>query len=431
MRKQVFIMLLLPLSLLAQERRAITLADCYKAAREFHPSYSDQGRIGQISDLKVSNVKTQWLPQLNLSGQATYQSASLELSTLVPATFGPQGQVTSFAQKTIKTDKDQYKGTLDVNQVLYDGGSVSVQKQMAVESGKSDMLQTEVDIQKVKEQVNQVYFTLLILKQSQQQLQATQNNLLEKRKSLESGLTNGLLTANDLRQIDVELVKIAQQITELEISYSSNLQVLAEITGLKIESGSEVSLPEELITMYDSIVRPEQKLFASQRTNLDLSKKLSQTQRMPKLYAFGQVGYGKPGLNMISNDFSTFGIVGLTFKWNIWDWSKTAHDKQIITLQQEMIASKEEQFVRSIRIAKDNNHAKISQLEKAIEADTKIVSLNNEIVQTNSIRLDQGIITTTDYINSVNAELIAKIQSYAHKVQLIQAKYDYITLLGY
>lgn len=423
MRKIIYVLLMLQISLQAQVQK-VTLTDCYTGARESHPSYSDQLRIRQINQLKQSNAGIQWLPQLYLNGQANYQSDAIDLS--IPISM--PNQPPTF--KRIQTDKDQYKATIDVSQLLFDGGTVKVQKQITELTAQTDVLQTEVDLHKGKEQVNQVYFYLLILKQNEQLLQTTANNLLEKRKSIESGVANGLLNENDLRLIDVELMKIKQQIKELQIAYIANVNVLAEITGLKLESNVQLVFPDSVFETKDSLARTELLLFDSQRKTTDLSKQLLQTQRVPKLYTFGQLGYGKPGLNMLGNEFNTFYIVGVSLKWNIWDWNKTNRDKQVVGLQKEQISSKETQFVRNIKIAEENNRSKIEQLESAVESDGQIIKLHKDIVSMNSLRLDQGLITTTEYLNSVSAETIANIQGEVHKIQLLQAKYDLKILKG-
>ncbi len=423
MRRIIYALLMLQLSLQAQNQK-VTLADCYIGARERHPSYSDQLRIQQINKLKVENAGIQWLPQLFLNGQANYQSDAIDLS--IPISL--PNQAPTF--KRIQTDKDQYKATVDVSQLLFDGGTVKVQKQIAELSTQTDVLQTEVDIHKGKEQVNQVYFYMLILKQNEHLLQTTVNNLLEKRKSIESGVANGLLNENDLRLIDVELMKIKQQIKELQIAYTANVNVLAEITGLKLDTSVQLVLPDSINDVNDSLSRSELLLFESQRKTTDLSKQLLQTQRVPKLYTFGQLGYGKPGLNMLGNEFNTFYIVGVSLKWNIWDWNKTNRDKQVLGLQKEQISSKETQFVRNIKIAEENYRSKIEQLESAVVSDGQIIELHKEIVSKNSLRLDQGLITTTEYLNSVSAETIAKIQGEVHKIQLLQARCDLKILKG-
>jgi hypothetical protein len=44
---------------------------------------------------------------------------------------------------------------------------------------------------------------------------------------------------------------------------------------------------------------------------------------MPRVFAFAQAGYGRPGLNMMSNEFEPYAIVGAKLVWTPWEWNKS------------------------------------------------------------------------------------------------------------
>ena len=94
--KLLFIALLIPVHLLmAQE--AVTLEQCQNWARENHPALKQLDLYQQILDLKNENNATSFLPQVNLNGQATYQSAVTKIGLSLPNIKIPT------------VDKDQYK----------------------------------------------------------------------------------------------------------------------------------------------------------------------------------------------------------------------------------------------------------------------------------------------------------------------------------
>jgi hypothetical protein len=71
-----FILIVLGFSLLSANGQtdSVTLGECLKKSREYHPSFSDSQRINDTRELKIRNIQSSWLPQAGLNAQATYQS---------------------------------------------------------------------------------------------------------------------------------------------------------------------------------------------------------------------------------------------------------------------------------------------------------------------------------------------------------------------
>jgi outer membrane protein TolC len=106
---------------------SLNLQTCYELARENYPIYQQLTREKQISSLKKENIEKQYWPQLNLGGKVSYQS-----------------DVTSVPMSPIHISKDQYQMNLNLNQAIYDGGAVSIQKQL--EDVNSDLNRQNVNV---------------------------------------------------------------------------------------------------------------------------------------------------------------------------------------------------------------------------------------------------------------------------------------------
>ncbi len=428
MKRLLIILLLFNQILKAQEAEKLSLFDCIKLARENHPYFSDKDRIKENTDLKIKSANSQWLPQLNANGQATYQSDAININLPISGKL-QNGRDTMF-QKNIKTSQDQYKVYLDVNQMLYDGGSISAQKNITQASSEVDLLQNETDLHKINEQVEQVYFGLILFNQNLKLLESVKTTLRERQKTIESGFKNGILQQSDLDNITIELLRNQQQIDEFQISYSSNIQILSELTGKKLNDSLRIEQPNIELADTDSFQRAELKAFDAQKTILNFSDNLLKSQRLPRFYAFGQGGYGRPGLNMLSNDFTAYYIVGVTFKWNIWDFNKTSNDRQSLMIQSDLVESKKVALELNLRISIDNSLARMAQLKKSLASDSVITKLRSEVTKRSSVKLEKGVITATDYINDLNAEIQSKIQMQTHQVQWVQEKVNYFTIKG-
>lgn len=421
--KRLKLNLLLVISILftsfsANAQNGVGLSECLKKAREYHPFYADKQRLDKNRELKISNIKSEWLPQLNLNAQATYQSEGTKIDVPIPNV------------NISGSPLDQYKVTMDINQVLYDGGMVSARKQLTAATIDADLQQNETDLYKVQEQVTAAFFNSLLLQASLDLYKNTLSDLSAKEQKISSGVQNGILIQSDWDNMKVEILKTRQLLQEIELAKANSLWILSELTGDTSIVLSRLVVPEFSFKAADSLNRPELKLFDLQKEMLDGSKKITSTQRIPKLYAFSQLGYGRPGLNMLKDDFQPYYIVGLKFQWNIWDWNKTSREKSIYSVQQEMVDSRKENYIRNISISGNNELTRIKQLENAISTDEEILALRKSITAQSEKRLDQGVLTMTEYLNDYNAEIKAGLQLETRKIQLIQSEANYLIIKG-
>jgi outer membrane protein TolC len=411
---------LFPAIMRAQDNSMVTLQFCQTEALNNYPLLKNKSLLQNTSDLKVRNVNTNRLPQINLNGQVTYQSDAIDITLPLP-----NGQTRSISQS-----KDQYKATLDVNQLLFDGGTTRYQRQLEMAALNSDLQQVDVDLFKIKEQVNNVYFLLLSLQANRQLLNSTLNQIQEREKVVSSSVKNGVLMSSDLDVLVAERLQIEQQIAEIDINKKSALSILSLFINKTLSDSVKFELPTVELNETAPVKRPEYTLFDLQAKKLDASKQLTGSMLMPKVYAFAQAGYGRPGLNMLSNDFSSFYILGAQLKWNLWDWHKNKRDRAVLDIQKQMITTQRETFDKNLNIDLQNRLAAVQKLEEALKRDDQIVKLRGNVTKSAASRLENGVITSTDYLTELNAETMANINLEVHKIQLVQAKANYLVTKG-
>src|SRR5689334_10540852 len=117
-----FLKLSIPLIFFAHVQgisQTITLNQVQEQARKNYPSLKQRNLISQSAGLNVSNLNKNYLPQVSLNGQASYQSDVTKIDVDVPGF------------KFDAPAKDQYKVTADVNQLIFDGGATKNQKTLA------------------------------------------------------------------------------------------------------------------------------------------------------------------------------------------------------------------------------------------------------------------------------------------------------------
>lgn len=402
------VMLFSAFRVIAQD--AVTLDQCQKWARENHPALKQLGIYQQILNLKNENNTTSYLPQVNLNGQATYQSDVTKIGISLPNIKIPT------------VDKDQYKIYLDLKQTIWDGGLSKAKEVINNAENAGNQQQTEVELYQVKERVNQFFFTSFLIQENLKILEKKIETINERKNILESAVKNGMVLSAELDQLLAESIKTRQQVLELNSNLKTVRYALSILTGKTSEQFQKLVLNDEAISGKISLKRPELDLFSKQSELLEANSVLLKKQRNPKFFGFGQAGYGRPGLNMLSTKFDTYYMLGLGFSWNVFDWKTTSRQQQVLKLQQEVIQTKQQSFIQNIDIATDQQQKQIKQITELLNTDQELIDVRERITKTSASKLENGTITTADYVQDLNAEITARIARETHKIQLQEAR---------
>ena len=401
-------------------QQMITLDSCYSKAIENYPLTKQKELLASSNDLKIKNLGKDYLPQLQINGQASYQSDVTKIPIQNIPVFGIE-----------PLSKDWYKITLDANQVIYNGGMTSKQKEIENIDLQIDQQNVDIQLYNLKERVSQIYFNILLQKQNVMILEVHNNNLKDKLKDVDSGVKNGTLLASNSDILKAEIINVGQSISELRIGINTSITMMNDLTGLNLNENTEFREPEIIIDMGNYLNnRLEYSMFSLQQNKLDASKKLIGSKNLPRLFAFGQLGYGRPGFDMLKNQFTDFYIVGAKLNWSFWDWNHTKKEKEILNLQYDIVNTQKETFDKNTRIELRNKEADIRKTEELIKSDKEIIDLRKKITSESSSQLDNGIITSTEYLTILNAQSQAELNLEVHKIQLIKAKIDYQATLG-
>lgn len=411
--------LFIPGILLAQSKKEVSLDECQQKAIENYP-LSDQFELLESSKtLKLQNLNKNYLPNVDLSGQATYQSDVTKVPIEVPMFEIPE------------ISKDQYKLSLDINQVIYDGGITSNQKSLVELNSNIENQKVKISLYKLKENITNIYFNIIYLRKNLEVLKLLENDIQSKIKDLAAGVRYGVILEKDLNVLKAELLKIEQNTEEIESSLMSAITSLSEFTGEQYNENTKFLLPQKAVKYAPGPdLRLDYQLMNIQQTYLKSSKNLISSKSMPKFFAFGQAGYGRPGLDMLSNDFETFYIVGAKLSWNIWNWNRAKNEKTIIDLQNNLIENQKAAFEKNLSAELKSKFNEIEKFKKLISKDEEIIQLREAIKKTASAQLDNGVITSTEYITELHNETEARLNMELHKVQLLKAKYNYLSAKG-
>jgi outer membrane protein TolC len=314
--------------------------------------------------------------------------------------------------------------------VIYDGGAIKSARAIEKTDLSINSKQSEADLYKLRAQINSYYFTVMLLDRQKDLLNNYLNLLVNRLSSLQSGIENGVLLRSDLDVLSSEKIRIEQQITENKLKKAALQRILSDITATSIDDSTRFILTEET-PLENELTRPELQLFDLRKDQLNAGMQAIQSKRMPKAFGFATLGYGNPPGNDFFNDtFDTYYIVGGGIKWNIFDWNKSKNEKQVISIQKDIIDKRKADLEDNLNRQLESKNAEIKSLETMLQTDSELITLRKRITLAADSQYQNGTITASDLLNEMNSEQQALINYEIHKINLALARVEYLNISG-
>lgn len=413
--KNIILLLLLIYNLHAQTNQ-ISFNKLLEGLEKNYKLRDNVSNAKLIQKFKIEQNDISYYPQISLTGQMTYQNDVTKIPISLPG------------MKIPTMDKDQYKIALEVNQLIYDASLTSVLTKKDKITTEIDEIQAKLNLTVQKDMLNKWVYFYLINHKTKIQLQEQKKILELKQKDIENLIKGGLLSSADLDNLKIEIIKIEQQIDAINITCNNIKKNIELLTGVWITD--EIIYEEDTLSTNNQINRDELKLFELRGEVSNISADIYSNNTLPKLYAFGQLGYGKPGFNMLSDKFSTFYIVGLKISWNIFDWGKASKEKEIAKITQNSINNEKELFLQNIKIQQNELLSSIEKIDKWLIKDEEIIRLRNNVLSSTNSKLMNGVAKTIDFLNDLNAKTQSVIDYEKHKIEKQYYIQSYKILLG-
>lgn len=422
--RHFFFLLLLPT--LAPSQTVLTLKQCYESAYTATPLSAEKQTYSNIWELKDKNLVKGWLPTLDANGTFVYNSEVVDLSEVMGSLPVP-----GLADAIQPLPHEQYKITLDINQPLYDGGAIRSARAVEKTGLLVNEKQTEVDLYQLRGQINNYYFNIMLLDKQKILLEDFHKLITKRISTVNSALASGMLLKSDLDVLVAERIKLEQQLTENHIRKTSLMKILSDLTAIPMDDSTRLAMPETVQELTGELARPELQLLDLRKEQLDASRQMISSKRMPKAFAFATLGYGNPpGNNFFRDEFDTYYTVGAGLKWNIFDWNKARNEKQVVTLQQSLIDSRKTDLSDNLKRLLDAKSAEIATLESMLQSDTELINIRKRISERAASQYENGTITVTEYMNELNAERQALINAEIHSIHLAMARVEYLNISG-
>lgn len=408
MKYLVFLFLLSSTSLYAQQ---LTLPQCYALAEQNYPLIKQRNLIEHAASYTLDNLNKSLWPQVNMQVQGTTQSEVTKINIPIPNVTIPSPSY------------QQYKVTLDIAQPITDLFLVKSQKEVVKQNREAQLVNNEVDVYKIRERINQLYLGSLLLDE-----QLRLNNLVDKdledgKGRVEAAIKNGVDYRTSLDKIEAQRIQNKQRKLELQTTKTAYLTMLGMFLNQNLNEQTMLEKPAGLVLDND-IRRPELNYLDAKIKGNQLQEATIRNKAIPKLSVFAQLGFGNPNpLNFLNASLSPFAIGGLRATWNFNTLLFNKNDIHLLRNENNMLAVQKEVFLFNIKQQMLQQNQEIQKLQQLLQTDDELINLRSTIKTTAKVQLENGIISTNDFIREVNAEDQSRQNKLLHQIQLLTAQY--------
>jgi outer membrane protein TolC len=376
------------------------------------------------TNLRLRNLAAERLPSLSANGQAQYQSAVTTLAVPIPGVSIPT------------PPHDTYDARVNAQESIFDP-TVAPRRNVERAQLAENQAQVRVSLFALRQEVTDAFFASASLAERAATVEATISDLESRLRETQVRLREGTALPSDTGAIAATLLQRRQDLLQLRGDRGAALARLSELVGRPIPDSAPLALPDlagpvaSAISSLDQLrARPEYEQFRASRDRLALQEAVTAAQEKPRVSAFGRVGYGKPGLSMLSSEFQSYWLAGVQVQWAPWTWGSTDRDRQVLEVQREVVATNEAAFTATLRRSFQQSIATINRLDSTLALDERIIGLREAIDRESGARLREGAITAADYVDRNTDLLAARLARIQHRVELSQARATFLTMLG-
>lgn len=409
------IICIVPIQLLGQQ-----LTEAVNLAMENNKQVQASELQSQSAEREFLSEERSHLPAISLKANYVHVTDVPQIDIPIPG-----------FNRTIRLNpRDTYETGIQLDYVVFSGFAQSQMakvKQFEYNTKMVDQNQKEKDIAlntiKAYRNAQFMRLSLSILEK------ARDRNTLQMTK-VKALLNNGMALQVDTLSLALNRMEIEQQIIQSKSVLDNWLQLLATLSGKKIN-------PDEFTDQnthpaYNEYTLEEQNPFKSirlQQKKWSAFKAISQSGYYPKVFINASYNYGRPGIDIIKNEWSTYGKWMIGLQWNIWSWRADQASVQSKDLQFRALQLSEQALSDQLKLEYDKAVRSFNALSDQYKVAREAVGVAREKMQIIEVNAQNGQVSASDF-NEANLELSqAELKQKQILIQLnLQAsKIDYLS----
>jgi len=392
----------------------LTLEECYKLALENSSISKKNMANNSISENDIKEVSSVFFPKISLIALTTYQSDVIGIA--LPNLESPR--------------KGNYNVSLDIEQVIYDGGVSFRTKDIITSNLRAETLKLDIAKLELKDKVASLFLTMSLLKQNEKVMNLNIEILVRNLKKIKKMFENGAGQKSDYLQLQSELLLANQSLNKIKSDEVKVAEILSVLLGKRVFQTYQYILPSDDFKLTSKSFRPEYNYYDIKGNIIDKNIKLLETNNLPKFSFFASAGNGLPGLNALNRNPDWYYKAGLKLSVPLTNWKSTRYKKVSLSSKKTLLLTTKEDFSLSNRMQIAAAKNEILKYRETIKLDRKIVNNKKEIANIEEVKLQRGIITSSEYITELNKYKEAMLSQKLNEIKLIQAIINYKSAIG-
>jgi outer membrane protein TolC len=319
----------------AAQSDSVTLATLRADALRLDPRQRQLSLQARATDLRLRKIDAERRPALAIDGQAQYQSAVTSIPVSLPNVSIPT------------PPNDTYDAHLGVQQSLYDP-SMPARRNVERAQLAESQAQTRTTLFSLRQEINDAFYSAAVINERLAEVESAMTDLSARLREMVIKLHEGAALPGDTAAIAAALLQRRQDRLQLQGDRTAAVARLSELVGHPVSEratlviADDSSLVAATARALDTLrARPEFAQFEASRDKLASQVAVEAAQEKPRVSAFGRLGYGRPGLDMLSRDFQLYWLGGVQVHWAPWTWGTTRRDRELNELQREIVTTNE------------------------------------------------------------------------------------------
>ncbi len=393
----------------AQEPVKLSLQD----ALNYAVNASNEARKARLdienSEYQIEEVKSRALPQISGSAGLNYNPI-LQKSALPGEIVGKPGEtlLVAFGQK--------WNGNagISLNQTLFDN-SVLTGLKAAKTTKEFYQLNAELTDEQIIEQVATTYYSILVQRQQQQNIDTTISNTQKVLSVLNGLYKNGLAKKIDVDRISVNYSNLSSQRQQLingiellgnQLKFYMGMPIQTAITIPNVEL-SEIHPVAVLADEFNLSDRTELEILNSRKKLLQYQKEAFKSEYMPSLslsgsYSYQGLGDKFPVFNGPKNGVNWFDVamVGLNLRVPIFNGFATRSRVKQADISIKKLEEDINQTQLALNLEYENAKTRINNSIITLNAQKKNMELAEQVYHNTENNYNNGLATLTDLLQS-------------------------------
>jgi outer membrane protein TolC len=377
------------------------------------------------AELRLRNLAAERLPSFAAEGSAQYQSDVVAVPVRLPN-----------GQPVVSPEHNTYDVRLGVQQPILDPANAP---RRAVE--RAQLAEAEARVRTslfaLRQEVNEAFFAAALLQERGAAITAAIADLQRRLAEAAARVHEGAALPSDTAALRAALLQRRQDELEVHADRGAALARLAALRGRPVAPDDVLMLPDLAGAVAQARAglpalraRPEYAQFARSRERLRQQESVVSAALRPRISAFGRAGYGRPGLNLLGDEFDAYWVAGLQVQWAPWNWGRTRREREVLALQREIVAADEAAFTETLVRGVQQDLAALDRLDGTLALDQEIIALREQIERETRLRFDEAVVTAADYVDRSTDVLEARLALAAHRVEQARARARFLTTLG-